>query len=92
MAAKRVSATAINWGELAKKIPDGQRVVFQALKTRQDGYVRAINQLPENLPAIDFASYKGRVAPGARPPNSLRCRARISPSHFHLLVYSSCVT
>jgi len=63
MAAKRVSTTAINWGELAKKIPDGQRVAFQALKVKQDGYLRAINSLPEQLPAIDWAVYKGRVAP-----------------------------
>merc|ERR1712038_1996327 len=63
MAAKRVSTTAINWGELAKKIPDGQRVAFQALKVKQDGYLRAINSLPEQLPAIDWAVYKERVAP-----------------------------
>jgi len=63
MAAKRVSATAINWGELTKKIPDGQRVAFQALKTKQDGYLRSINSLPEQLPAINWAQYQGRVAP-----------------------------
>ena len=64
MAAKRVTASAINWGELAKKIPDGQRVAFQAIKARQDGYVRTIAQLPEKLPTIDWAGYKGRVTPG----------------------------
>merc|ERR1711872_26336 len=63
MAAKRVSSTAINWAELAKKVPDGHRVAFQSLKMMQDGYLRSINSLPEKLPAIDWAAYKGRVAP-----------------------------
>jgi len=62
MAAKRVTATAINWAEFATKIPAANKASFGALKNKQDGYVRAVNQLPESLPAIDFSSYKGKVA------------------------------
>ena len=64
MAAKRVTATAINWAEFATKIPAANKASFGALKNKQDGYVRAVNQLPEALPAIDFSSYKGKVAQG----------------------------
>merc|ERR1712018_906485 len=62
MAAKRVTATAINWAEFATKIPAANKASFGALKNKQDGYVRAVNQLPEALPAIDFSAYKGKVA------------------------------
>merc|ERR1712158_353739 len=52
MAAKRVSASAINWAELSKKVPDGSRLAFGALKTKNDGSLRAIN----------WAAYEGRVS------------------------------
>ena len=64
MAAKRVTSTAVNWAEFASKIPAANKGAFAALKTKQDGYIRAVNQLPDALPSIDFASYKGRVATG----------------------------
>ena len=64
MAAKRVTATAVDWAEFARKIPAANKGAFQALKNKQDGYVRAINQLPAALPGIDFASYRGKIAPG----------------------------
>merc|ERR1712038_653563 len=62
MAAKRVTTTAVNWAEFATKIPAANKAAFSALKNKQDGYLRAVNQLPEALPAIDFAGYKGRVS------------------------------
>jgi len=62
MAAKRVTSSAVNWAEFASKIPAANKGAFAALKTKQDGYIRAVNQLPDALPSIDFASYKGRVA------------------------------
>merc|ERR1712045_499988 len=58
MAAKRVSQSAINWAELSKKIPDSQRMAFQALKTKSDVSLRAINSLPEKLPTIDWNAYQ----------------------------------
>ena len=64
MAAKRVTTTAVNWVEFASKIPAANKGAFSALKTKQDGYLRAVNQLPDALPGIDFASYKGRISGG----------------------------
>merc|ERR1712088_100264 len=63
MATKRVAATAVDWAEFARKIPPANKGAFQALKTKQDSFVRTINQLPDSLPAIDFAAYRGRIAP-----------------------------
>merc|ERR1712173_15220 len=62
MAAKRVASSSVNWAEFAKKIPAAQKPSFNALKTKQDGYVRVIGSLPENLPAIDWAVYQGKVS------------------------------
>jgi len=62
MAAKRVTATAVNWAEFATKIPAANKGAFTALKNKQDGFLRTVHQLPETLPAIDFAAYKGKVA------------------------------
>ena len=64
MATKRVATTAVNWAEFAKKIPAANKGAFVALKNKQDGYLRALNQLPEALPAINFAAYKGKVDAG----------------------------
>merc|ERR1712018_594920 len=50
-------SAVINYIAMAAK-----KASFGALKNKQDGYVRAVNQLPEALPAIDFAAYKGKVA------------------------------
>merc|ERR1712072_1466805 len=41
----------------------GNKGAFTALKTKQDSFVRTINQLPDALTAIDFAAYRGRIAP-----------------------------
>ena len=35
-----------------------QRMAFQALKTKSDVSLRAINSLPEKLPVIDWAAYQ----------------------------------
>ena len=67
MAAKRVASTSVDWAEFARKIPPANKGAFTALKTKQDSFVRTINQLPEALPAIDFAAYRGRIAPGKIP-------------------------
>ena len=64
MAAKRVTSTAVNWTEFARKIPAANKGAFQALKNKQDGFMRTVNQLPAALPGIDFANYKGRISGG----------------------------
>merc|ERR1712050_617863 len=62
MAARRVSASTVNWAEFARNIPAAQKPSFNALKQKSDGFVRAVNALPEAAPKIDFAAYKSKVA------------------------------
>merc|ERR1712050_794743 len=62
MAAQRISASSVNWVEFARKIPAAQKPSFNALKQKSDGFVRAVNALPEAAPKIDFAAYKSKVA------------------------------
>lgn len=64
MAARRITASSVDWAEFAKKIPQAQKPAFAALKNKQDNYVRKIASLPESLPKIDFAIYKARVSAG----------------------------
>merc|ERR1711976_506471 len=61
MAARRVAATSIDWAEFAKKIPQAQKGAFSALKTKNEGFTRAIAALPAELPKLDFATYKERI-------------------------------
>merc|ERR1711962_1543215 len=52
MAAQRISASSVNWVEFARKIPAAQKASFQAFKQKSDGFVRAVNALPEAAPKI----------------------------------------
>ena len=61
MAARRVAVSSLDWAEFANKIPAAQKPAFAALKNKQDGYVRAIAALPEELPKIDFSVYRDKV-------------------------------
>jgi hypothetical protein len=68
MATRRIAASTVNWAEFAQKIPETQRASFQALKSKQDAYVRTITGLPEKLPTIDWSVYKNKITvPGNRP-------------------------
>ena len=62
MASRRVAATSVNWVEFAKKVPASQKASFQALKQKVDTFQRAVTSLPEKAPAIDFNSYKSKIA------------------------------
>ena len=62
MAARRVTGTALDWAKFAEKIPASQKASFQAFKQKHDGYLRAVNSLPEQAPKIDFAAYKNKIA------------------------------
>merc|ERR1712179_597554 len=62
MAAQRISASSVNWVEFARKIPAAQKASFQAFKQKSDGFVRAVNVLPEAAPKIDFEAYRSRIA------------------------------
>ena len=62
MAARRISASSLDWAEFASKVPQAPKAAFAALKNRTDSYVRAISALPESSPKIDWANYKAKVA------------------------------
>ena len=55
--AARVSTSVVDFGLLAKKIPDVQKNAFGALRAKVEGHLRNTNALPAALPAIDFAAY-----------------------------------
>jgi F-type H+-transporting ATPase subunit d len=62
MAARRVASSSVDWAEFARKIPASQKAAFTAFKQKHDGYLRAVNTLPEKSPAIDFNAYKSKIA------------------------------
>ena len=51
MAAKRVTTSAVNWGELANKVPAAQKPVLNAFKSKHNGYLQAVSVLPEPVGA-----------------------------------------
>lgn len=64
MAARRITASSINWSSLAERVPANQKASFLNFKSRSDAYLRAVLANPENAPKIDWASYK-KVVPAA---------------------------
>lgn len=62
MAARRVTASSINWASLAERVPANQKVSFNNFKAKSDSYLRAVLANPENPPKIDWASYKKLVS------------------------------
>ncbi|XP_064634989.1 ATP synthase subunit d, mitochondrial-like [Lineus longissimus] len=62
MAAKRIAKTAINWAAFSDSVPAAQKDFFRAFKGKSDTFVSRVHQYPENLPKIDFALYKSRLA------------------------------
>jgi hypothetical protein len=40
MAAKRIASSSIDWAALGAKVPESQKIFFNALKGRSDGYLR----------------------------------------------------
>merc|ERR1712039_750634 len=62
MAARRVTATTVDWAKFAEKIPAAQKPAFNALKNKTDAHIRKLASLPESLPKIDFADYKAKIA------------------------------
>eukprot|EP00088_Acartia_fossae_P028937 TRINITY_DN2973_c1_g2_i2.p1 TRINITY_DN2973_c1_g2~~TRINITY_DN2973_c1_g2_i2.p1 ORF type:complete len:178 (+),score=73.76 TRINITY_DN2973_c1_g2_i2:31-564(+) len=62
MASKRVTASALDWGAMALKVRPEQKNGFNGLKMKVDKHLRAVNSLPADLPKVDFAAYKSRIA------------------------------
>ncbi|GJQ68399.1 ATPsyn-d [Trypoxylus dichotomus] len=61
MAAKRISQSSINWVALAERVPDHQKSLFAAFKTKSDNYLRRVKSLPEAPPKIDWTFYKSKI-------------------------------
>merc|ERR1712238_469410 len=61
MAARRVSASTVDWAAFSRKIPAAQKASFTALKQKSDGFMRAVNALPAAAPKIDFETYQAKV-------------------------------
>ncbi|CAL4064339.1 unnamed protein product [Meganyctiphanes norvegica] len=62
MAARRIAASAINWGEFAARVPANQKGAFNAFKGKSEAHLRAVLTKPEALPAIDFSAYAARIS------------------------------
>ncbi|NWU91252.1 ATP5H synthase, partial [Upupa epops] len=62
MAGRRAAIKAIDWAAFAERVPQNQRAMFNALKTRSDTLSARLAALPEKPPAIDWAHYKAVVA------------------------------
>ncbi|XP_055388321.1 ATP synthase subunit d, mitochondrial [Condylostylus longicornis] len=58
MAARRITASSINWSSLAERVPPNQKSNFQAFKSKSDVYLRSVIANPEEAPKIDWAYYK----------------------------------
>uniref|UniRef100_A0A646QE72 ATP synthase subunit d, mitochondrial n=1 Tax=Hemiscolopendra marginata TaxID=943146 RepID=A0A646QE72_9MYRI len=62
MAAKRIAASSINWIAFAESVPENQKLLFQAFKSKSDKYLNKALSLPENPPKIDWAAYRKSIA------------------------------
>ncbi|KAL5285056.1 ATP5H family protein [Megaselia abdita] len=63
MAARRITASTVNWASLAERVPANQKASFANFKSKSDSYLRAVMANPENPPKIDWAFYKKLVTP-----------------------------
>jgi len=61
MAARRVTASSINWTAMAERVPEKQRPNFLAFKAKTDSYLRRVNANPAEAPKLDFSSYKSKI-------------------------------
>lgn len=62
MAARRVAASSVDWLAIAARVPEAQKPLFNAFKGKSDGYLRSVLSLPAEMPKINFAAYKARIA------------------------------
>lgn len=62
MAGRRVAKSAVDWVAFAERVPVNQREAFRAFKAKSEMLIAKVHRHPENLPSIDFAYYKSRLA------------------------------
>jgi len=61
MAARRIGKSSIDWAKFAERIPENQKSNFLALRSKSEGYLRAVFANPETPSKIDFNTYRQRL-------------------------------
>uniref|UniRef100_A0A8C4QII0 ATP synthase subunit d, mitochondrial n=1 Tax=Eptatretus burgeri TaxID=7764 RepID=A0A8C4QII0_EPTBU len=61
MAAKRLALRSIDWIAFSDRVPQNQRLMFNALKKQSDDISAKLAALPEKTPTIDWAYYRKHV-------------------------------
>ncbi|XP_008552089.1 ATP synthase subunit d, mitochondrial [Microplitis demolitor] len=64
MAARR-TINAINWSAIAERLAEVDKPIFASFRSKSDGYLRRMNEFPEKVPAIDWATYKKSIPKGS---------------------------
>ena len=62
MASRAVAKSAVDWTAFGKKLGPAGRDKFRTIKGTYDQNLARMTKLPENMPKIDFAYYKSRMA------------------------------
>ncbi|KAI6216292.1 ATP synthase subunit d, mitochondrial [Aphelenchoides besseyi] len=60
-AAKRVSHSSVNWQKLADSLTSGHGAELTRLKGQNSTFSAQVNQLPADLPKVDFAALKKQM-------------------------------
>jgi len=60
-----LAKSAVDWTAFAERVPPNQKDAFRAFKSKSDLFVSKVHRYPENLPAIDFASYASKLGNAA---------------------------
>ncbi|WAQ96210.1 ATP5H-like protein [Mya arenaria] len=60
--ARRVAKHAIDWVALSNRIPETQKEAFRLFRTTYDKYAQKVNDLPAELPQINFAEYASKIS------------------------------
>merc|ERR1712179_113685 len=60
--ARRVGKHVVDWVTLSNRVPEAQKEAFRVFRTSFDKYALKVNQLPEELPKIDFDMYNEKIA------------------------------
>ena len=61
MASKRIAKTSVEWAKLQKLLPQEQHHVYNNLLAKNFQFTSKVASLPENLPKIDFESYRKQL-------------------------------
>uniref|UniRef100_A0A915DNE8 ATP synthase subunit d, mitochondrial n=1 Tax=Ditylenchus dipsaci TaxID=166011 RepID=A0A915DNE8_9BILA len=60
-AAKRVSASSVNWAKLSERLTPHHSAELNRLKGHNSAFSAQINQLPSDLPKVNFAALKKQL-------------------------------